>query len=65
MTKSFYVIKYQFGTWTRTHVSGLTLDEANEMAKTVENSDVIHEMWLDCLSEWPKLNYLEVDNENL
>lgn len=68
MTNKYYVIKYQFGTWTRTHVSGFTLTEAQNFGKNIENSDIIHEMWLDCLDEWPKPGFFKQDgvvNENL
>ena len=54
--KNFYVIQWRsdFNRWIRTHVNGFTLDEAKKFALTIENNDVIHEMWLDCLEQWPE-----------
>ena len=56
--KKFYVIIYDFSCWSRTHPHAMTLSEAQAFAKNYANSNVIHEMWLDCLSEWPAPGYL-------
>lgn len=58
MNKHYYVIEYKFSCWNRVHPHGMTLQDANEYAKQIENSDVIHEMWLDCLEEWPEPGYM-------
>lgn len=54
----YYVITHNFSCWSRTNPHGMSLQDANEYAKQFENSDVIHEMWLDCLSEWPEPGYM-------
>lgn len=52
--KKYYVIKYDKGLgWHMTHPNGMDLASAKIFAITVPNSNVIHEMWLDCLLEWP------------
>lgn len=54
----YYVISYQFYCWNRVNPHGMSLQDANEYAKQFVVSDVIHEMWLDCLSEWPQPGYM-------
>lgn len=57
--KNFYVILWRqdFNQWVRTHPNAFTLSEAKQFASTMENTNVIHEMWLDCLAEWPEPTY--------
>lgn len=53
MKNKYYVIYWDFGRWNRLHPNGMTLPEANTFAKESNKlCDVIHEMWLDCLTEW-------------
>lgn len=45
----YFVIVYKFSTWTRTHPYGMSLADAQEFAKAYENTNIVHEMWMDCL----------------
>ena len=58
--KNFYVIQWRpdFSRWVKTHHNSFTLVDAKKYALTINCSEVIHEMWLDCLEEWPEPNYL-------
>lgn len=59
MIKEYYIIKYDGYRWYRTHVSPMILKDALEKAKTIENSDVVHNMWMTLLEEWPEPNFFK------
>lgn len=57
LNNKYYVIYYDFGKWNMAHPYGKTLEEASLFEKETyfdKKSNIIHEMWLDCLEDWPE-----------
>lgn len=60
--KKYYVIYWDFGTWNRLHPHGKDMVDAGLLKEKFDKEkrcDIIHEMWLDCLGEWPEPGFFD------
>lgn len=59
--KKYYCIEFNqdFKAWHLLHPNAMSLEDANAMAFGNKNKDVIHEMWLDVLADWPEPGFFE------
>lgn len=60
----YYVIYWEFGVWNKAYPYGKSLADAEAFEKEMcsdKQCDIIHEMWLDSLGEWPEPGYFDED----